>query len=132
MSKSRFSWFVVSAVGAAALVGCSRTADNPSPAATPAGGAVLIEGHSHDGWWCDEHGVPEEVCALCNSKLVAGFKAKGDWCSEHDRPESQCFICNPEREAEFAAQYEAKYGKKPPKPEQTDEDSHDHDHVNES
>lgn len=74
-------------------------------------------GHSHDGWWCPEHGVPEEVCALCSSKVAADFKAKGDWCKAHDRPESQCFICHPEKEAEFAAQYEAKFGEKPPKPE---------------
>jgi hypothetical protein len=49
--------------------------------------------------------------------LVAKFKADGDWCKQHDRPDSQCFVCHPEREAEFAAQYEAKYGKKPPKPD---------------
>ncbi len=45
------------------------------------------------------------------------FKKKGDWCKEHSRPESQCFICHPDLEAKFVAQYEAKYGKKPPKPE---------------
>ena len=45
------------------------------------------------------------------------FKQKGDWCKEHNRPESQCFLCNPKLEAKFAAEYEAKYGKKPPKPE---------------
>lgn len=71
----------------------------------------------NDGWWCTEHGMPEEICAQCNSKLAAEFKKKGDWCKEHDRPESQCFICHPELEAKFAAKYEAKYGKKPPKPE---------------
>lgn len=71
----------------------------------------------HSGWWCNEHGVPEEVCALCNSKVAAEFQKKGDWCKEHDRPESQCFKCHPELEAKFAAQYEAKYGKKPPTPE---------------
>ncbi|MBL9125378.1 MAG: hypothetical protein JNG90_17200 [Planctomycetaceae bacterium] len=73
-------------------------------------------GHAHGAWWCDEHGVPEEVCALCDPKLVAGFKANDDWCEKHERPDSQCFACHPEREAEFAAQYEAKYGKQPPKP----------------
>ncbi len=72
--------------------------------------------HSHEGWWCDEHGVPEEVCGLCSSKLAAEFQKKGDWCKEHDRPDSQCFVCHPELEAKFAAQYEAKYGKQPPKP----------------
>ncbi len=73
-------------------------------------------GHSHDGWWCDEHGVPEEVCALCNSKVAAEFQKKGDWCKEHDRPDSQCFKCHPELQGKFAAQYEAKFGKKPPTP----------------
>jgi len=74
-------------------------------------------GHTHGAWWCNEHGVPEEVCALCDSKVAAEFQKKGDWCKEHDRPDSQCFVCHPELEAKFAAQYEAKYGEKPPKPE---------------
>ena len=42
--------------------------------------------HDHSGWWCNEHGVPEDECALCKTSLVADFKAKGDWCDEHDRP----------------------------------------------
>ena len=74
-------------------------------------------GHSHDGWWCDEHGIPEGECAQCDSKLAAAFQKKGDWCKEHDRPDSQCFKCHPELQAKFAAQYEAKYGKQPPTPE---------------
>lgn len=112
-------------LGAALAVGIwSAGCNNPAgPSATT---EVASTGHSHDGWWCDEHGVPEEVCALCNVKLVADFKAKGDWCKDHDRPDSQCFLCHPEKEAEFAAQYEAKYGKKPPQPEAGGE-KHDHD-----
>jgi hypothetical protein len=74
------------------------------------------EGRSHDAWWCNEHGVPEGVCALCNSKIAADFQRNGDWCEDHDRPDSQCFVCHPELEGRFAAQYEAKYGEKPPKP----------------
>jgi cobalt-zinc-cadmium efflux system membrane fusion protein len=108
--------------------GCNNSAG------TPATKEVATDGHSHDGWWCNEHGVPEDVCALCNTKLVADFKAKGDWCKEgHERPDSQCFICHPEKEAEFAAQYEAKYGKKPPKPEAGGEkhDHEKHDHKDE-
>ena len=73
--------------------------------------------HEHSGWWCPEHGVPEAICGQCNADGAAEFQKKGDWCKEHDRPDSQCFICHPELEAKFAAQYEAKYGKKPPKPE---------------
>src|SRR5262249_15633721 len=86
-----------------------------------AGGAkAAAAGHTHEGWWCAEHGVPEEVCAQCDTKLIADFKAKGDWCEKHNRPDSQCFICHPEKETEFAALYEAKYGEKPPKPEAED------------
>lgn len=75
------------------------------------------EGKEGHGWWCDEHGVPEAECALCNAKVAADFKKKGDWCKEHDRPDSQCFKCHPEKLTEFAAKYEAKYGKQPPKVE---------------
>jgi hypothetical protein len=96
------------------VIACSKSSNNT--AANPAG-VKEVAGHSHEGWWCDEHGVPEEVCAQCNAKLVADFKTKNDWCEKHNRPESQCFICHPEKEAEFAALYEAKFGKKPPKPE---------------
>src|SRR6185436_19302417 len=69
-------------------------------------------GHEHSGWWCAEHGVPEDICALCNSKVAAEFQKKGDWCKKHDRPDSQCFVCHPEFEAKFAAEYEAREGKK--------------------
>jgi hypothetical protein len=93
---------------------------------------VAESAHNHEGWWCDEHGVPEEICARCSTKLVADFKAKGDWCDEHNRPESQCFICHPEKEAEFAALYEAKYGTQPPKPEaEGGEEPHKHEHAHE-
>jgi hypothetical protein len=99
----------------ASITACSKSSEKV--AAAPADGKAVIAGHSHEGWWCNEHGVPEEVCAQCNVKLVADFKANGDWCEKHNRPESQCFVCHPEKEAEFAALYEAKYGEKPPKPE---------------
>jgi cobalt-zinc-cadmium efflux system membrane fusion protein len=68
----------------------------------------------HSGWWCDEHGVPEEVCGQCSAKAAADFKKKGDWCQEHDRPKSQCFLCDPKLKDKFAAQYRVKYGKEPP------------------
>lgn len=93
----------------------------PAPAAATEGGkpaeVAKTKEQEHGEWWCNEHGVPEEVCAQCNATVAADFKKKGDWCKKHDRPDSQCFVCHPELEAKFAAQYEAKYGKKPPKPE---------------
>jgi hypothetical protein len=72
-------------------------------------------GHDHSEWWCAEHGVPEEECGQCSAKVAAALRKKGDWCDEHDRPDSQCFVCHPEYEAKFAARYEARYGKAPPK-----------------
>lgn len=104
------------------VAGCNQSADEATKS------EAEVEGHSHGGWWCDEHGVPEEVCAQCDATLVSDFKAKGDWCEEHARPDSQCFICHPEKEAEFAAQYEAKYGEKPPKPHSDGAEHEHHEH----
>ncbi|MCB9920951.1 MAG: RND transporter [Planctomycetaceae bacterium] len=74
------------------------------------------DGHDHGGWWCGEHGVPEEECSVCSTKAADGFKAKGDWCDEHNRAESQCFKCDPSRAEKFAKLYAAKFGHQPPKP----------------
>jgi hypothetical protein len=95
-----------------AAIGCGQAPSNAASSDTE-----KVSTHTHESWWCSEHGVPEEVCAQCSSKIAKEFKAKGDWCAKHDRPESQCFVCHPELEAKFAALYEAKYGKQPPKPE---------------
>lgn len=120
MSLKNMVTFGAMLVIGAWVAGCSQSADETAkPEAEVAG---------HGGWWCDEHGVPEEICAQCDASLVAGFKAKGDWCEEHARPDSQCFICHPEKEAEFAAQYEAKYGEKPPKPHVEGGEHEPHEH----
>ena len=118
MSLASLKWSSsILALGVAAvLTGCGDSAtevasSKSTPRATEA--AVKTEG---EGWWCVEHGVPEEECAQCDTSLVAGFKEKGDWCEEHNRPESQCFLCSPKRFDKFAARYEAKFGKQPPKP----------------
>jgi hypothetical protein len=92
----------------------SRRAD----ADTATAGAKEID---HSGWWCDEHGLPEEVCDVCNAKYRAAEKAKGNWC-EHGRVKTSCFKCNPGLKEKYAAMYEAKYGKKPPEPEPDEDD----------
>lgn len=124
--KTAFLTMALLGIGVFVLSGCGQAASTAKPQADAhehgdghdAHAAEEKEaGHDHSGWWCNEHGVPEEVCGQCNSKLAADFQKKGDWCQEHNRPDSQCFICHPELEAKFAAQYEAKYGKQPPKPE---------------
>jgi hypothetical protein len=104
------------AVGTLAVVGCGGAgAQGPdgSEAATTAADACAVAG------WCTEHGVPEDICAQCNPQVAARYKQKGDWCKEHHRPESQCFLCSPQLQAKFAAEYEVKYGQKPPQPEGT-------------
>ncbi len=112
-------WLVV----LTALAGCSQEKPPVAESGRKTGNAgakpeaVVAKGDDHSGWWCSEHGIPEGICAQCSTKLAADYQKKGDWCKEHDRPESQCFICHPELEQKFAAQYEAKFGKKPPKPE---------------
>jgi hypothetical protein len=115
------TWIITSAaVALAAVMGCGKAGTQPAAGTADVAakeGASSEAGHTHDGWWCTEHGVPEDICGLCSSKVAAEMQKKGDWCKEHDRPESQCFLCHPELEAKFAAQYEAKYGKKPPKRE---------------
>lgn len=127
MTANRF--FVLLTCGAYFAIGCGKTEPNPTEKggadATPMSSEkhdrdddhAAHEGHSHDGWWCDEHGVPEEVCAQCDSKVAAKFQKDGDWCQEHDRPQSQCFVCDPKKAEPFIAQYKAKYGKEPPRVE---------------
>jgi hypothetical protein len=70
----------------------------------------------HDGWWCQEHGVPEEICSLCSEEAAAKFKKEGDWCKLHDRAQSQCFKCDPTLYAKFEAMHVAKYGTAPERP----------------
>jgi len=123
MSLPRFNVrFLAFATVCLAVTGCSQ-ADNKDGRANSGnekaqGKSAHAEeksgGQDHSGWWCAEHGVPEEICGQCSAKVAAECKKKGDWCKEHERPESQCFICHPEKKEQFAAQYRAKYGKEPP------------------
>ena len=106
----------------AGLVGCGQNAETvvtEEAGHDHAADEYAADDHTpqdHSGWWCNEHGVPEEECALCDTSLVADFKAKGDWCDEHNRPDSQCFVCHPDNFNKFAARYEAKFGEQPPQP----------------
>ena len=101
----------------AALVfaGCSNQDRSVSPKAKSDTKAAKAE-HKHEGWWCQEHGVPEEICSLCSAEAAAKFKKAGDWCEIHDRAKSQCFKCDPSLYKNFEARYVAKYGNKPEPP----------------
>jgi hypothetical protein len=111
--RMRASLLLLLALGVLTLMGCGKTGTQ----GTPSGKQTTEPDSEVAANWCVEHGIPEDICAQCNAKVAADFKQKGDWCKEHNRPESQCFLCNPKLEGAFAAEYEAKYGKKPPKPQ---------------
>lgn len=76
----------------------------------------LAANTKHDGWWCQEHGVPEHLCSLCSDEVAAKLKKEGDWCKIHDRAKSQCFKCDPDLYKKYEAMYVAKYNKKPEPP----------------
>jgi hypothetical protein len=112
--QNRWGCFLLLGVFSLAIAGCGGSCTQKpegDKASATSDDVCAVEG------WCTEHRVPEEICAQCNPKVAAEYQQKGDWCKEHNRPESQCFLCNPKLEAKFAAEYEAKYGKKPPKAE---------------
>lgn len=116
------------------VAGCGQPGDKDKPKADKADKAKAEgdkaketkvakeeEKGKHEGWWCDDHGIPEKECSLCSQAVEKEAKAKGDWCNKHNRALSQCFYCNPDRRAFYAAQYKAKYGKEPPSIPEFDE-----------
>ncbi len=107
----------------ALAVGCGP-AGNPTEQAKGTGKPTTAETgkkHDHSGWWCDEHGIPEHECSMCQSKVAKECKAKGDWCDTHDRAKSQCFVCDPSLKEKFAAKYRAKFNAEPPPVEEETE-----------
>lgn len=106
------------ALAAAAVLivsGCGKTEDKAAKKDTPKDKGTEVAKGKHEGWWCEEHGIPEEECSACNDKILKAHKDKGDICKEHpDRAASQCFICNPKQSELYAAKYRTKYGKEPP------------------
>ena len=99
------------------VAGCGQTTNTGGEAKeTNKGKPVAKNGgetDDHSGWWCPEHGLPEEVCDLCSKKYREAEKAKGNWC-EHNRVKTSCFQCNPGLKEKYAAEYKAKFGKEPP------------------
>lgn len=117
----RISWrgiIVLGLMASLAACGCGQGGDRQKGAGEKPREAKAENKSSEgcSGWWCEEHGVPEEECAQCNSKLAAELKKKGDWCQEHDRPRSQCFLCEPKLKEKFAQRFRDKYGTEPPAP----------------
>lgn len=99
------------------LVGCTEKPISSNEKQDKSSNAGKGAGSKHDGWWCDEHGLPEEECWACSDKYCQKCKKSGDWCETHERPKSQCFKCDPKLKNEWAKKYAAKYGKEPPVPD---------------
>jgi hypothetical protein len=100
--------------------GCNRS-DNKNGTRGKADASVSKktdkDGEGGHGWWCEEHGIPEEICGLCNKEYRDKKRAEGDWCETHKRLRSQCFKCDPSLyEKVFEPMYVAKYGNKPERP----------------
>jgi hypothetical protein len=104
------------------VAGCGPT-EPAKPSGPPKPGETVAKGDEgkHSGWWCDEHGVPEDECSLCSKKVAREAKEKGNWCGQHDCAKSHCFLCDPKLKEKFAARYRAKYGKEPPPTEFDDQ-----------
>ena len=111
--QRRSAMFGVLLAFAVMASGCGQQASDSGPTQVSEASG---DAHDHSGWWCAEHGVPEEDCSMCSAKAATKFKEKGDWCEEHNRAESQCFKCDPSRAEKFAKLHVAKFGHEPPKP----------------
>jgi hypothetical protein len=117
----RCQWLGMALLLAAAvvLVGCNQSETKVASAKGKADTAKKAEKdeEGEHGWWCAEHGIPEEMCGLCTKAYRDKKKAEGDWCETHKRLQSQCFKCDPSLyEKVFEPMYVAKYGKKPERP----------------
>jgi hypothetical protein len=107
------------------LASCAKNASAEKKAPAQKEKPVEVADSKHEGWWCDEHGIPEEECSLCNAKVAAECKKKGDWCEKHERAKSQCFLCDPKLKERYAAKYRARYGKEPPPIEEIKDEGKD-------
>jgi hypothetical protein len=111
---NRRGWLMLVLSMTVAVVAAGCTADTKGSQKQAKAKTDPTNGH---GWWCAEHGIPEDICGLCNQTYRDQKKAEGDWCEEHNRLKSQCFKCDPSLyEKVFEPMYVAHYGKKPERP----------------
>ena len=130
MFSRLFGGLVISGVLLLAFssVGCNQPAkedDKKHAKNTPktdGGKKEIPKGGPHDGWWCDPHGIPEEMCSLClpEDEVKKRFKDTGDWCKIHERAQSQCFKCDPSKYKKFEDMHIAKFGKAPERPPESE------------
>jgi hypothetical protein len=99
------------------VLGCNQDKGG----STQAKGTAKSEEEDEHGWWCQPHGIPEDICGLCNPKYRNQKKKEGDWCEKHQRLKSQCFKCDPSLyERVFEPMYVAQFGKRPKRPPETE------------
>src|SRR5579859_6427561 len=110
-----FSASAFAAAGCGKEDGKGGQANNGKPEKKSTNDSDEKKTHDHSGWWCEEHGLPESLCSLCNNEVAAKCKKDGDWCKLHDRAKSQCFKCEPKLYEKYAAMYQANFGKAPPR-----------------
>lgn len=119
---NRFFGFLIGISLIGVVVGCGQvgTETITKKPKKAAGGESKTESkekeNDHSGWWCEEHGVVESECSMCQKDVFKKLK-KEDLCPKHpDRAKHQCFQCNPDLWEKSKAVYEAKYGTLPPEP----------------
>ena len=98
------------------FLGCADRSQDARTTAKP----VAAKKDDSATWWCQEHGVPEQLCSLCSDEVAAKLKKQGDWCEIHDRAKSQCFKCDPSKYKQFEDMYVARYNRKPEPPEKAE------------
>jgi len=112
MNSKKWSGIVFALVAGFALLaaGCKDTGKDGKEQAQK-----KAEPKEDEDWWCKEHGVPEEVCTLCDVKLRAKIQARPqEWCALHKRAKNICFKCDPKLQEKWAQAYRDKYNKEPP------------------
>lgn len=98
------------------FLGCKNESSSPAPEKEKKQApAPTAKKDDHSGWWCKEHGIPEEECLMCLHSEDE-LKKKNDWCEKHEFAKSQCFQCDPTLKEKYAAKYRAKFGAEPPAP----------------
>jgi hypothetical protein len=64
------------------VAGCGKESDKGNQTETKDGQAEKKsakdgeekQAHDHSGWWCEEHGVPENLCSVCSNEAAAKCK----------------------------------------------------------
>lgn len=101
MTPLRNALCVILAASTLLFHGCTPASDTQPTSHADSHGHSDEDNHDADSRvgdpndWCQEHGLPESKCTICNPELKAGFQESGDWCGGHGLPESVCPKCNP-------------------------------------